>query len=176
MNKKEQVACDPVKIMEFLVQQNSYQNQNRNGQQQQFNPNQGANNGRYFNQGFNRQYGQNRQYENRPNNYPPKKSNYEQKGNFNKGRSGYKGGNNNNGYSPNGRYQQGNYSGPRDQNQTNVPNIGQKQIQQLLEMLKSIKQQQYSDHTVNGQSTGLGNEGHQPLNSSVVLDVLDSQQ
>jgi hypothetical protein len=50
----------------------------------------------------------------------------------------------------------------------------QRQIQQLEEMIKQMKQQQYTGHT-NGQSNGLGNEGHQPLNNSVVLDSMNSQ-
>jgi hypothetical protein len=44
----------------------------------------------------------------------------------------------------------------------------------LEETLKQMKQQQYNGHT-NGQSTGLGNEGHQPLNNSVVLDSMNPQ-
>jgi len=48
--------------------------------------------------------------------------------------------------------------------------LDQRQIQQLEDMVKSMKQQQFNSHT-NGQS-GLGNDGHQPLNSSVVLDEM----
>jgi len=157
--------------MEFM---GSYNQQQQQQQQNQY-PN------RYPNQGFNRDYrqnGQNGQNENRPfykksqyqNNQGNQNGQNYQKGFFKGNRSGYKG--NFNGKNNNFGSNQGNQGGFKPRNQEAPVKLDQRQIQQLEEMLKSIKHQQYTGH-VNGQSTGLGNDGHQPLNSSVVLDIME---
>ena len=90
------------------------------------------------------------------------------------GRSGYRRNyNNSNDYKPN---RSGYNGGPRYPEKTyggNGPRYDQRQIQKLEEMLKEMKQQKFNGHVSNGQGTGLGNDGHQPLNSSVVLDAMD---
>lgn len=109
---------------------------------------------------FNPNYGSydNRQGQNqgRRSQYRPQQPQQNGQNGQNGRRSGYKG-NQGNGFRPQQPYR-----------------YDQRQIQQLEEMLKQMKQQQYNGHT-NGQSTGLGNEGHQPLNNSVVLDSMSPQ-
>jgi len=135
-------------------QGNNYNNYNRqSGDYRSFRPN----NSQQNYQNNYRRYDQNESRENRGNFFKGNRSGY--RGNFNnKPRSGF--------------FQKNNNQGTQEQS---PQRIDQRQIKQLEELVKSMKQQQFVGHT-NGPSTGLGNDGHQPLNATVVLDVVEGNQ
>jgi hypothetical protein len=176
--KKQQFEGQIAKIMEIFGQQNAtYQ------QQQQ--PNNNVNG---YNPNYNRQTEGYRDYRQQRNgNYQGRRSQSGYRGNgfrpYTPGRSGYKGGYNNN-YRPNRsnynrpqdgqRPYNGNNNSQRPYNSNNGQRFDQKQIQKLEEMVKEMKQQKLNGHVPHHQAGGLGNEGHQPLNAAVVLDVLET--
>jgi hypothetical protein len=93
---------------------------------------------------------------------------------YNVGRSNYK-----NGLRANkSNYRQGGPNrymgqGPRFPN-GGQQEIDQRHISQLEDMLKTMKQQKLAEHVPEGRNfNGLGNGGHQPLNSSVVIDAME---
>jgi len=157
--------------------QTSYGQQQGNYNQQQ--PGNYTNYNRYPTPGFNRNY-KPRQFE-RGNDYQGRRSQYGNRDNndrraFTPGRSRYQNNyNNSNNYRPNrSNYNQGNRNGFQRPQGDGQFKYDQKHIQQLEEMIKSMKQQKFSGHVQNGQGNGLGNDGHQPLNSAVVLDPMSA--
>ena len=174
--KKQQLEGQIAKMMEVFGQQTtSYTPQPNN-----YNPNFS----RQGNPNYNREYRSSRPNDgyngNNNNNYQGRRgqSDYRRNGyrpyTPGPGRSGYRRNyNNSNDYKPN---RSGYNGGPRYPEKTyggNGLRYDQRQIQKREEMLKEMKQQKFNGHVSNGQGTGLGNDGHQPLNSSVVLDAMD---
>ena len=145
-----------------------------------YGPRHGGNN---YNGGYNRGYGPNRpDNRNYNGNFQGRPDFQGYQGNdqrpFNSGRPNFRGGprSNKSGYRSGGpdRYpNQGNNQGSRRQD-GGQQKMDQRHISQLEEMLKSMKQQKMTEHVPEGQNyNGLGNGGHQPLNSSVVIDAME---
>ena len=176
-------------IMEmFGMQQNVSEGQQR---QQYQNTNSYNNYNRANTPGGGRDFGQNRPNDRFNNNYSNQRprSAYRRDGYrpFTPGpnRSGYNQGyrtnyNNVNGYPGNNyrTHRQGYNQDDRNQgfgqkSQEAAVRVDHRQIQYLEDMLKQMKNQKMSGHVPQGQGHGLGNDGQQPLNSTVVLDSME---